>query len=46
MSARGARVYFVKRSKDCKDESIMSLQDEQLRRTSLLCLYTAIFLFY
>ena len=30
----------------CKDVSIMSLQDEQGRRTSLLCLYTAIFLFY
>ena len=41
-----ARVYFMKRVKDCKDVSIMSPQDEQWRRTSLLCLYTAIFLFY
>ena len=41
-----ARVYFMKRVKNCKDVSIMSPQDEQWRRTSLLCLYTAIFLFY
>ena len=41
-----ARVYFMKRVKDCKDVSIMSLQDEQWIRTSFLCLYTAIFLFY
>ena len=41
-----ARVYFMKTEKDCKDVSIMSPHDEQLRRTSLLCLYTAIFLFY
>jgi len=41
-----ARVYFMKKVKDCKDVSIMSPQDEQGRRTSLLCLYTAIFLFY
>ena len=41
-----ARVYFMERVKDCKDVSIMSLQDEQWRRTSLLCLYTAIFLFF
>ena len=41
-----ARVYFMKRVKDCKDESIMSPQDEQWIRTSLLCLYTVIFLFY
>ena len=40
-----AWVYFMKRVKDCKDVSIMSPQ-EQWRRTSLLCLYTAIFLFY
>jgi len=40
-----ARVYSMKRVKDCKDESIMSPQDEQWRRTSLLCLYTVIFLF-
>ena len=31
-----ARVYFMKRVKDCKDVSIMSPQDEQWRRTSLL----------
>ena len=41
-----ARVYFMKRVKDCKDVSITSLQDEQWRLTSLRCLYTAIFLFY
>ena len=41
-----ARVYFMKRVKDYKDVSIMPPQDEQRRRTSLLCLYTAIFLFY
>ena len=41
-----ARVYFMKRVKYCKDVSIMSPQDEQWIRTSLLCLYTAIFLFY
>ena len=28
-----ARVYFMKRVKDCKDVSIMSPQDEQWRRT-------------
>jgi len=39
------RLYFMKRVKDCEDVSIMSPQDEQLRRQSLLCLYTAIFLF-
>jgi len=33
-----ARVYFMKRVKDFKDVSIMSQQDEQWRRTSLLCL--------
>ena len=38
-----ARIYFLKRVKDCKDVSIMSPQDEQC---SLLCVYTAIFLFY
>ena len=32
-----ARVYFMK---------IMSPQDEQWKRTSLMCLYTVIFLFY
>ena len=41
-----ARVYLMKRVKDCKDVSIMSPQDEQWIRTSLLCLYTVIFLFY
>jgi len=41
-----ARVYFMKRVKDCKDVFIMSPQDEQWRRTSLFCLYTAIFFFY
>ena len=41
-----ARVYFMKRVKDCKDVSIMSTQDKQWRRTSLLCLYSVIFLFY
>ena len=34
-----ARVYFMKKVKDCTDVSIMSPQDEQWRRTSLLCLY-------
>ena len=29
-----ARVYFMKRAIDCKDVSIMSLQDEQWRRSS------------
>ena len=41
-----ARVYFMKSVKDCKDVSIMAPQDEQWIRTSLLCLYTVIFLFY
>ena len=41
-----ARVYFMKMVKNCKYVSIMSPQDEEWRRTSLLCLYTAIFLFY
>ena len=41
-----ARVYFMKTVNGCKDVSIMSPQDEQWRRTSLLFLYTAIFLFY
>ena len=35
-----ARAYFKKRVKDYKDVSIMSPQDEQRRRTSLLCFYT------
>ena len=38
-------VYFMKTVNDCKDVSIMSPQDEQCRRTSLLCLYTAVFLY-
>ena len=48
-----ARVYFMKTVNGCKYVSIMSPQDEQWRRTSLLCLYTVkfitefvIFLFY
>ena len=41
-----AGVYFMKMVKDYKDVPIMSPQDEQWRRTSLFCLYTAIFLFY
>ena len=41
-----ARVDLMKRVKDWKDVSIMFPQDEQWIRTSLLCLYTAIFLFY
>ena len=40
------RVYFMKTVNGCKDVFIMSLQDEQWRRTSLLCLYTVILLFY
>ena len=34
-----ARVYFMKTVNDCKYVSIMSPQDEQRIRTSLLCLY-------
>ena len=41
-----ARVYFMKTVNGCKYVSIMSPQDKQWRRTSLLCLYTVIFLFY
>ena len=41
-----ARVYFMKTVNGCKDVSRMSSQDEQWRRTSLLCLYIVIFLFY
>ena len=42
-----AIVYFMKTVNGyIKDVSIMSPQDVQWRRTSLLCLYTAIFLFY
>ena len=41
-----ARVYFMKTVNGCKDVSIMSPQDKKWIRTSLLCLYTVIFLFY
>ena len=41
-----ARIYFMKTVNGCKDVSLMSPQDEKRRRTSLLYLYTAIFLFY
>ena len=34
-----AGVYFMKTGNGCKDVSIISPQDEQWRRTSLLCLY-------
>jgi len=37
-----AGVYLIKRIEDCKDVSIMSPKDEQWKRTSLLCLYSAI----
>ena len=37
-----ARVYFMKTVNGCKTVSLTSLHDEQWRRTSLLCLYTAI----
>ena len=40
-----ARVYYMKTVNGCKDVFIMSLQDEQRRRTSLLCLYIVIFCF-
>ena len=38
-----ARIYFLKTVKDCEDVSILSPQDEQQRRTSLLCMYTAMY---
>ena len=41
-----ARVYFMKTVNGCKELPTMSPLDEQYRRTSLLCLYTVIFLFY
>ena len=41
-----AKVYFMERVKGCKDVAIMSPHDEQWIRASLLCLYTAIILFY
>ena len=37
-----ARAYFLRTVNDCKDVS--SLQEVQSRQTSLLCLYTLIFL--
>ena len=40
-----ARVNFIKRVKDCKDVSIMSPQEEQWWRTSLLCLHKLQFSF-
>ena len=40
-----AKVYFMKTVTGCKDVSIMSPQDEQWRRTSLLFLYTVFFCF-
>ena len=39
-----ARVYLMKRIKDCEDVSLMSPQDEQWRRTSLLCFLYSNFL--
>jgi len=39
------KIYLMKTVNGFKDVSIMSPQDEQWRRTSLLCFYTAIFLF-
>ena len=39
-----ARVYFMKRVNGCKDESIMSPQDEQCSRTSFLHWYFALLL--
>ena len=36
--------FFMKTVNGCKDVSIMSPQDEQWRRTSLLCLYNCNFL--
>ena len=41
-----AGVYCMLRVKDCEDVSIISPQDEQWKLTSLLRLYTAIFLYY
>ena len=41
-----ARVQFMNTVNGCKDVSIMYPQDEQWRRTSLLCLYTEVSLFY
>ena len=41
-----ARVYFMKKVKDCKDVSILSPQDEQWKWTNVYSVCTAIFLFY
>ena len=41
-----ATVYSMVTINGCKELSIKSPQDEQWRRISLHCLYTAIFLFY
>ena len=41
-----ARVYFMRRVKDCKDVSIMSPQDNSEDDGQVYCLYTTIFLFY
>ena len=38
-----ARIYFLKTVKDCEDVSILPPQVEQQRRTSLLCMYTAMY---
>ena len=35
-----ARVYFMKKVNGCKDVSVMSLQDEQWKRASLLYMST------
>ena len=40
------KVYLMKTVNGYKDVSLMSPQNKQWRRTSLLCLYTVIFLFY
>ena len=34
-----ARVYFMKKVKDCKDVSIMSLQNEQWSEVFSVCIY-------
>ena len=41
-----ATVYSMKTVNGCKNVAIMSVQDEQCRRTSLLCLNNVIFLLY
>ena len=37
-----ARIYFMKRVKDCKDVSIMSPQDEQWRRILQFSCFTLV----